>query len=221
MASLHLKHLVLIIWIHVTVSRTLPNVWTGKRELLVSREGPLSHDPHTRPETSTIPGDPERALAGLAQKRTPPGLPPLYPAKSFVHRATFTALSAILPTELTSSFLQQFFSSIISRVQRGGEWHGSPEKNEFAIVEGGFQLSFFSIGDTVPWSFVEHTARQLLESAILGFTSLFETTYINDGNTIGVKVALTLVESSSSGSTEDQWREGSVPSVHFPRALQP
>lgn len=75
-------------------------------------------------------------------------------------------------------------------------------------------MRFYSIGDTIPWSFVKQIADRLWECAALGMTDLFDVAYIDDVGEIAVSVSLRLADSSSSSGTE--FREGSVPSVTSP-----
>ena len=57
-----------------------------------------------------------------------------------------------------------------------------------------------------------------MQLALRGVLELFEIVYVNDDSSIGVKVALSLIEDSvgSNSPGAQDYREGSVPSISGP-----
>ena len=120
---------------------------------------------------------------------------------------------AIVPIEQAAVVLHEFYSRVASSA--AGAWAELPERQYFTITEGQFELKFIAIGQSVAWDAVQEMAENLKNLAITGFTNLFEATFFDETGKIGLKVALTLIDSSSSSEGQD-FREGSVPSVSGP-----
>ena len=204
------------------VAYARPTVSDEERAAFPIHEGQPSRRANTRPHALSM-GVSSKMIEVL-HKRAPPGLPPLYPVQKFkVHQTSFTATSGILSVNLVGDWLQKFFMSILNNVRPGGMWSSTPEERELAIVEGCFRYSFQCVGDTIPWSFVEHFTKKMWMAASLGVAHLFETIYASETRQIWVRIALTIIDPSTMGSSSSSnegsspdWREGSVPSVNFP-----
>ena len=124
-------------------------------------------------------------------------------------------LAMILPVADAARYLEEFYSSIA--IKASTEWQSRPEEYSYNFVQGAFQLSFASIGEPIPWSFVKGVANMLWEVACTGFAEFFDAYYKDDTGSIYATVSLRFVEGgggpSSGWSATSDFREGSVPSV--------
>lgn len=145
------------------------------------------------------------------EKRTPPGYDP---TKIRMNMMTFTRVGLITPIVSAARALEEFYSSIAIRA--AGAWTAEPVSENFSIQEGNFRLTFSSIGDPIPWTFVKDMAEKLWESACLGMADLFDVMYMDDAGQIAVSISLRLADGASSSSSGTDFREGSVPSVTSP-----
>lgn len=184
---------------------------------------PANHDPSIR-QTKQAPdtSQPQRhfgkarnyptAIAyDSPHKRMMPGLSPVVTRVKMIHFQKFTAM---VPITAPAGFLEEFFMSIAQKCHPdSGEWSLLPQRNTLSFVKGAFRLSFNSVGDTIPWNFVQYYAERLWKVAALGLTELFEGVYADDLHQVGVRITLTLVDESS-GSGSEGFREGSVPSIN-------
>ena len=130
-----------------------------------------------------------------------------------MNMVNFKKIRPIIPIHKAASFLQDFYSQVA--FQAGSVWASLPPRQHFNIREGNFELMFTAIGDYIPWHVVKELADRLWQCAVLGLTDLFEATYFDQTGRIGLKVVLSIVDSSLS-SEGDDFREGSVPSVNGP-----
>ena len=147
-------------------------------------------------------------------KRMMPGLTPVAQrARGQLNFSSLKKLRPMLPIAQASLFLHDFYASVA--LKAGGVWAQLPQEQYWSITEGQFELKFIAIGDTVAWDAVEEMAETLKNLAIRGFTNLFEATFMDASGRRGLKVALTLIDLSSSSEGTD-FREGSVPSVTGP-----
>ena len=158
-----------------------------------------------------------RVEAHVHRKRTPPGS--TSPSVFRLKLITYQTLGLITPIAGAARALEEFYSSIA--VKAAGVWQGEPRQYEFAILQGDFRLSFKSLGDAIPWSFVQEMAERGWECASRGLTDVFEVIYMDEAAQIAVSVSLGLVDGSSTGSgsgsgSGSDYREGSVPSVTSP-----
>ena len=178
---------------------------------------PISQSPSLQNRWSPrSPGRIDRALSGvradLLKKRAPPGFTSplrMIPMKML----SFTKVGLLTPVAVAAKHLEDFYTSIYYKT--AGEWQARPESDSLVIQEGSLQLSFYSLGDTIPWSFVTTMVNRLHETAVRGATDLFDVMYADESGNIMVSVSLKIVDhlSSSSGSDQD-YREGSVPSIN-------
>ncbi|MCJ1460665.1 hypothetical protein MMC28_011047 [Mycoblastus sanguinarius] len=152
---------------------------------------------------------PSKLASDTLHGRMMPGLTPII---TKIRMRSFQKIASILPIATAARNLEEFYSAISTKARN--EWAQMPQKDSFDIIEGNFHLSFFCLGDTIPWSFVSDIADRLWETAALGMANLFEVIYMDDAAQVGVHVVLRLVEGSSSSS--EGYREGSVPSVTGP-----
>ena len=166
----------------------------------------------------TTPGDHSRnlatsmsAAAHIPSKRMMPGLTPM--VKTRLNMLNFESIRPIVPVHKASKFLEEFYAQIA--LAAGGVWSQRPRKYAFAIREGNFELSFRSLGDSIPWEVVKDLAERMWECAVMGLTDLFEVVYTDADGQIGLKVTMTIIDASLS-SEGDDFREGSVPSVTGP-----
>lgn len=148
----------------------------------------------------------------MHSKRMMPGFTPAA-RRGTMNFSGFKKFQAIVPVEQAAFFLHEFYSRVASSA--AGAWAQLPEKQYFTITEGNFELKFIAIGQHVAWDVVQEMAETMKNLAITGFTNLFEATFFDTTGKIGLKVALTLIDSSLS-SEGDDFREGSVPSVSGP-----
>ncbi|KAI4170767.1 MAG: hypothetical protein LQ343_004729 [Gyalolechia ehrenbergii] len=118
-----------------------------------------------------------------------------------------------------------------------GEWASRPRMDGFLFSDRGFTLAMHCLGDTIPWDFVAGLADRLWRIASLGMPYLFDLTYASPTGHVAVQITLRLaaeailtsVGSSESAQSrwgydingvdnslvgENDWREGSVPSVN-------
>lgn len=158
------------------------------------------------------PGNPLSAAAHISFKRMMPGFTPI--ARELkLNMFHFQSIRPVVPIQKASKFLEEFYAQIA--VSAGGVWSQLPRRHTFSIREGNFELSFNSIGDSIPWEVVKDFAERLWECAIFGLTDLFEAAFSDSTGQIGLKVSMALIDSSLS-SEGDDFREGSVPSVTGP-----
>ena len=166
----------------------------------------------------TIPGDHSwnlansvSAAAHIPSKRMMPGLTPII--RTRLNMLHFESIRPIVPAYKAAKFLEEFYAQVA--LAAGGAWSQLPRRYAFSIREGNFELSFRSLGDSIPWEVVQDFAERMWECAVLGLTDLFEVVYSDPSGQIGLKVSMTLIDSSLS-SAGDDFREGSVPSVTGP-----
>ena len=165
------------------------------------------------PETSV------RALSAMviphsSEKRTPPSFSfQPHPVKAKMRQIAFTSMGMLTPVATAAQALQEFYRNIA--INAGSIWKTEPLRDTFSIVEGSFRLSFTSMGDTIPWEFVEQIAERLWCAASRGLTDLFDVIYTHETQQIAVMISMRIAEDSSSSSDTD-YREGSVPSVTSP-----
>ena len=138
------------------------------------------------------------------------------PARMRVHMVHFQSFCAIVPVASAAKWLEEFYSKIGTLAAT--EWAQTPETDSFAIVLGHFRLSFNSLGDTIPWTFVREVVGMMWETSVRGFAELFEVIYQDEAKRVAVIIVLDLVDDNGSSSSGDGefWREGSVPSVTSP-----
>ena len=151
----------------------------------------------------------------MLEKRMDRRPPP--PARSMMRAINVQAVAQVLPITVAAQFLQNFYSTIA--IKASGEWLSQPESDRLVFTSGPFQLTFSSVGASIPWTFVKRMADMLREFACLGWTNLFDAYFVDViTETIGIALSLRFANEdgswSSVGSTNT--REGSVPSVGSP-----
>lgn len=153
-----------------------------------------------------------RFRTGPLGRRTPPGL--AYPVIK-MKMMTYTTVGLITPVISAARALEDFYSSIA--IKAAGVWQAEPRTDHFSIEDGPFRLTFSSMGDSIPWDFVQTFAERLWRCASLGLTNVFDAMFMDDLGQAAVSISLRLIDGSSSSSdTVFQMREGSVPSVTSP-----
>ena len=113
------------------------------------------------------------------------------PPKITVHLAHYQTIAFITPVTIAAQKLERFYSEVVTLAST--VWSSEPELREFCWRQGGFRLNFRSVGDTIPWSFVSRIAERLLQAAGLQLTEVFEMIYVDDLQSIRVKVWLEIV----------------------------
>lgn len=156
------------------------------------------------------------ARANSFQQRTPPSLTtPMVPVVFKTKLLTFSSTLLIEPIASAAKALEEFYSYIAFNA--GSTWQTLPRRYQFNIEWGTFQLVFSSMGDTIPWDFVQEMAERLLTCARMGMSALFDAVYGDQAGQIGVAISLRLMGGVISGdSSGTDYREGSVPSVGSP-----
>ena len=139
------------------------------------------------------------------------------PERIMMRAINVQAFAQVLPITVAAQFLQNFYSTIA--IKASGEWLSQPESDRLVFTSGPFQLTFSSVGASIPWTFVKRMADMLREFACLGWTNLFDAYFVDAiTETIGIALSLRFANEdgswSSVGSTNT--REGSVPSVGSP-----
>ena len=157
-------------------------------------------------------GPPLSAAAHISFKRMMPGFTPIV-RQSQLNMFYFRTIRPIVPVYKAAKFLEEFYAQIA--LSADGAWSQLPRKHTFFIREGNFELTFDSVGDSIPWDVVKDLAERLWESAVMGLTDLFEAAFSDSTGQIGLRISMTLIDSSLS-SEGDDFREGSVPSVTGP-----
>ncbi|KAL8782848.1 MAG: hypothetical protein Q9195_009555 [Heterodermia aff. obscurata] len=155
---------------------------------------------------------PSSVIAHIPSKRMMPGFTPIV-RQSKLHLFHFESMRPIVPIHKASQFLEEFYAYVA--LSAGGVWSRFPRRHAFSIREGNFELTFNSVGDSIPWEVVKDLAERLWECAVMGMTDLFEAAFSDSTGQIGLKVSMAIIDSSLS-STGDDFREGSVPSVNGP-----
>lgn len=154
---------------------------------------------------------PQSSKSIIFQKRTGPGLNVRNLKMKMI---AFRSFGVIIPIANAARALEEFYAGISN--QAATEWAHTPQEDSLLIKEGAFQLSLFSFGDTIPWTFVKDLAHRLWESARLGLADVFEALYMEETQNIGVQITLRVVEGSSSSDSAWDYREGSVESITSP-----
>ena len=163
--------------------------------------------------------NPISLAAHTPSKRMMPGLTPIVNSiqPKTVKMYSYIKHRPIVPVVKAAPFCMEVFKDLYE--QAGQAWKRLvPEKQYFEFHSGNFAVSFNCVGDTIPWQFVQEIADRLWTAAAMGLTELFEAIYIderNPTNRFAVKVVMSIVDSSLS-SSDDDFREGSVPSVTGP-----
>lgn len=156
----------------------------------------------------------QRVGASILEQRTdPPGSNPMILKMKLV---TYQAVASIAPIAEAARYLEGFYNSIAASA--AGIWQTQPRREMLTIEQGPLEFMISSMGDTIPWEFVQEMANRLQLAASMGMATLFEAIYMDEGAKIGVAVSLRLInpDGSRSSSVTQYDREGSVPSVGSP-----
>ncbi|CAF9938607.1 MAG: hypothetical protein HETSPECPRED_001127 [Heterodermia speciosa] len=159
--------------------------------------------------------NPMSVAAHIPSKRMMPGITPIV-RQLKLNMFHFVSIRPIVPIHKAALFLEDFYAQVA--LSAGGVWSQSPRRYNFAIREGNFELTFRSLGDSIPWEVVKDLAERLWECAVMGLTDLFEAAYSDETGKIALKVTMSIVDASLS-SSDDDFREGSVPSVNGPEDM--
>lgn len=218
--------LLLVLLLLITATTTRPTIdFVSKRSLLDQpKRAPSELHPRSHTE------DPHMILnANPLRERMMPGVTPVLPAIKTTIKMNMLHFSKLGVALLSSSAdfteamrettrqLQNFYMDIAYKAQ--DEWSQLPEVSDFFIddPQGRVRLTLRCVGDTIPWQFVKDMAERLFETAAMGMANLFEVIYGDEMSTIGVRISLDLIDSSSGSGSGSGTREGSVPSITSPK----
>ena len=198
-----------LITLFVTASTARPGIRHIDNNPLYGRS---HHDTTTFAHQLRSLTNPLSTSAHAPSKRMMPGVTPIL-RNIKLHMIHFKSIRPIVPVVKASAFLNEFYTDIIISAQTS--WALLPRRQYFTVRGGNFELVFYSFGDTIPWEVVSDLAQRLRQCAIIGATDLFEAVFTDDAAQIGLKVTMAIIDESLS-SSDDDFREGSVPSVNGP-----
>ncbi|KAL8799819.1 MAG: hypothetical protein Q9182_005614 [Xanthomendoza sp. 2 TL-2023] len=132
-----------------------------------------------------------------------------------MQKVLFKALASITPMPEVVHRLEELYINIIEACQ--DEWAKTPRMPGFYFSDDVFAFAMSCRGGVIPWEFVAEIADMLWESTARGSTVLFAMIYSSPNREVLINISLTLMQdetgSGTGGSTDTNWREGSVPSV--------
>ncbi|KAL8820182.1 MAG: hypothetical protein Q9223_001541 [Gallowayella weberi] len=139
-----------------------------------------------------------------------------------MQKVMYTAFASITPLPQVIRRLEELYINIIEACM--DEWAKTPRMPGFYFSDDVFAFAMSCQGGVIPWEFVQEVADMLWESTARGSTALFAMVYSSPNRDVLIKISLTLMQhqleaasgqpgTGTGGSTDTNWREGSVPSV--------
>ena len=132
------------------------------------------------------------------------------PRDRLMEMITYRTVMALTPVAAAAKALEDFYAEVA--IKAAQLWSTEDEEWDIFYEKGQFRLNFRCIGDTIPWKFVQKTAEQLWETASMQKTDLFDAFWTDSTARVIINVWLEIVDASQP-SSEEGFREGSVPSV--------